>query len=254
MMPRDMGVTLAQIASGAHDAHYRTLANNLAAHGMLNIQLRIGHEMDGSWYPWSAKAGNGQQANYVAAYKRIVNVMRQAQPTNKWVLVWNPTSDAWPVSGAEAYFESIYPGDSYVDQVGADTYDRSWVNGTGVYYPSGSDRLTRQQQVWASHVVRLKIMRDFAIKHGKTLQFPEWGLATYTTTYIEASGGDNPYFIEQMHKFITDPANRVAMQAYFDVNNSHLIHRIGPASWNYPASSYPQAQAKFKQLFGAAPY
>jgi Glycosyl hydrolase family 26 len=254
MMPRDMGVTLAQIAAGQHDSHYITLANNLAARGMLGIELRIGHEMDGKWYPWSAPAGSGKEASFAAAYRRIVNVMRQAQPTNKWVLVWNPTSDNFPVSTGPAYLESIYPGDSYVDQVGSDTYDRSWVNGK-VYYPAGSDRLTRQKEVWASHLVRLNILRDFARKHGKPLQFSEWGCMAYTVnpeTHIPYSGGDNPYFVEQMHKYIMDPANGVVMHAYFDVNNASANFRIGPPSWNQPNSSFPQAQAKYKQLFGTA--
>jgi hypothetical protein len=245
MMPSGMGVTLPQIAAGEHDTHYVRLANSLAAHGMLDIELRIGHEMDGGWYAWGAPAGSGKEASFVDAYRRIVNVMRQAQPTNKWVLVWNPTSEAWPLSAGAAYLESIYPGDSYVDQVGSDTYDKSFVNGK-VYYPSGADRLTRQREVWASHLVRLNIMRDFAIKHGKPLQFPEWGLVTYKTDNIGWGGGDNPHFIRKMYEFFADPANGVVMQGCFDTSNSEGDFRVGPTN-----TLHPLASAKYKQLFGA---
>jgi Glycosyl hydrolase family 26 len=246
MMPSGMGVTLDQIAAGQHDAHYRTLANNLATYGMLDIELRIGHEMDGGWFAWGAPAGSGKEASYAAAFRRVVTVMRQAQPTNKWKIVWNPTSDNWPLSNP-GYLESIWPGDAYVDQVGVDCYDKSFVNGK-VYYPSGSDRLQRQKEVWADISKRLYILRDFAVRHGKTMGFPEWGIITYASTYRYSAygGGDNPYFIQKMHEFFMDPANKVVMQAYFDVSNSHEgDYRVGPSN-----TIHPLAAAKYKQLFG----
>jgi Glycosyl hydrolase family 26 len=247
MMPSGMGVTLEQIAAGQHDAHYRALANNLATYGMLDIQLRIGHEMDGGWFAWGAKAGSGKESSYAAAFRRIVTVMRNTQPANRWTIVWNPTSDSWPLSNASAYLESIWPGDAYVDQIGVDCYDKSF--GTGkVYYPSGSDRLQRQKEVWATIATRLYILRDFAVKHGKTMGFPEWGLITYSSTsrHVGWGGGDNPYFIQKMHEFFMDPENRVVMQAYFDVSNSHEgDYRVGPSN-----TIHPLASTKFKQLFG----
>jgi len=245
--PQRVGHTLAQVANGDHDAHYVTLANNLARYGMLDIELRIGHEMDGGWYEWGAPSGSGKEASYAAAFRRIVTVMRRAQPSNKWKIVWNPTSDTWPLSAGAAYFERLWPGDGYVDQVGIDCYDKSFVTGK-VYYPSGSDRLQRQKEVWAAHHARLVILRDFAAKHGKPLQFPEWGLMTYDSTYRnhEYGGGDNPYFIQKMHEFFMDPANRVVMQAYFDTSNSLGDHRVGPSRIRHPLAS-----AKYRELFGS---
>jgi Glycosyl hydrolase family 26 len=248
MMPSGMGLTLAQAASGSFDSHWKTLANNLATYGLLGIELRPAHEMDGGWYPWGVKGKPELNATFAAAFRRMVTVMRAAQPTNKWTIVWNPTADNWPLANSLAYLESIWPGDAYVDQIGADFYDKSFDTGK-VYYPSGSDRLTRQKEVWAKLAVRLAIMREFAQKHGKPLQFPEWGLVQYDSTGNLAGwgGGDNPYFIEQMHKFVTDPANNVAMHSYFDVRaTTGDDHRISP-----PSSVFTQASAKFKQLFGA---
>lgn len=250
MMPSGLGITLAQVAAGEHDAHYRALANNLATHGLLGIELRPAHEFDGGWYPWGVKGKPELNASFVAAFRRMVTVMRAAQPTNKWVIVWNPTNDNWPLTNSLAYLESLWPGDSYVDQVGSDLYDKSMDTGK-VYYPSGSDRLTRQKEVWVKISARLAIMRQFAQSHGKPLQFPEWGLMQYNTSgnYAGWGGGDNPYFIEQMHKWITDPANNVAMHSYFDVKNmGGDDHRISPAQ----GSVFLQSQAKFKQLFGSS--
>jgi hypothetical protein len=250
MFPSGMGITLAQVAAGQHDAHYVALADNLARYGMLNIYLRIGHEMDGEWFAWGAPAGSGKEADFAGAFRRIVTVMRRAQPSNNWKIVWNPTSDKWPLSGAAAYFQSLWPGGDVVDIVGVDCYDKSLVTGN-VYYPSGSNRLQRQQEVWAGIVARLNFLRDFAFDHGKPMGFPEWGLIQYggTSKWIGYGGGDNPYFIQKMHEFMTNPANNVVMQSYFDVYNSHEgDYRVGPGS------PYPNSHALFKQLFGAGRY
>jgi Glycosyl hydrolase family 26 len=245
-MPSGMGITLADVAAGKHDSHFVTLANNLAKYGMLNAYLRPGWEMDGGWYAWTAKPGNGRQAHYAAAFRRVVTVMRQAQPTNKWKIIWNPTDLGWP---DVAYLESIWPGDAFVDVVGVDCYDQLWwsINGVATYYPSTCDsacQLSRQKAVWSHRLQRLNILRDFAIKHGKTMGFPEWALVDYSVASgNDGHGGlDNPYFIQKMHDFFVDPANKVVMQAYFNFNNS--THDLA-------LSNFPKSGALFKQLFGA---
>jgi Glycosyl hydrolase family 26 len=235
LFPSGMGITLAQVASGQHDSHYIALANNLARHGLMDADLRIGWEMDGGWYAWGAPAGSGKEASYVAAFRRVVTVMRQAQPGNKWKIMWNTTCDNWPNA---AYLETIWPGADVVDIVGLDCYDQSFANGK-VYYPAGSNRLQRQQEVWASLVARINVLRDMAVKYGKTMAFPEWALTNWSDGM---GGGDNPYYIQKMYEFFMDPANRVVRQAYFNTGGSGMDHRL---------ENYPQSAALYKQLFGA---
>jgi hypothetical protein len=231
------GVTLADVAAGKHDSHYVTAANTLAQYGMLGVELRFGVEMDGAWFPWEASPGSGKEANFAAAFRRVVTVMRQAQPTNKWVWVWNPTMHRFT---DRAYLERLWPGDDVVDQIGIDCYDQT----DGAYYPSGSNRLARQQAVWATMERRLNILAQMGRDHRKPLQFPEWGLVVWEGEYAAAGGGDNPYFIQKMHEFFTNPANNVAMHSYFDVG--------GPGSGLYSGlDNFPQSKAKFKELFGA---
>jgi Glycosyl hydrolase family 26 len=169
------GVTLADVAAGKHDAHYVTAANTLAQYGMLGVEIRVGHEMDGNWYPWGAPPGSGKEAAFAGAFRRIVTVMRQAQPTNKWIFVWNPTDLQFT---DRAYLERLWPGDDVVDQIGVDCYDQIPGSIGDTYYPSGSSRLARQQLVWTERERRLNILRDMAKAHGKRLQFPEWALVT----------------------------------------------------------------------------
>jgi hypothetical protein len=245
------GGSLASCAAGQYDLHWRNLANNLAYHGLRSAYLRLGWEMDGGWYAWNAKAGSGKEASFAGCFRRIVQVMRQAQPTNQWKFVFNPTVDTWP---SRAYLESLWPGDAYVDVVGVDIYDQCWVNNT-YPYPSTCDaacRLTRQQTAWRFFASRLDILRDFAIAHGKPMAFPEWGVMARSDGH---GGGDNPYFIQKMHDFIVDPANNVVFHSYFNISSGKRgfdsrLTDSAVADNPTGATRLPKSAALFKQLFG----
>src|SRR5688572_1748427 len=251
MFPRDAG-SLASCAAGQYDVYWRNLASNLTYYGLNSAYLRLGWEMDGSWQPWGAPAGSGKEASFAGCFRRIVQVMRQAQPANQWKFVFNPTVDTWPTS---AYLETIWPGDAYVDVVGVDIYDQSWVRDT-YPYPSTCDaacRLARQQKSWAYQAARLNTLRSFALAHGKPMAFPEWGVIIRSDGH---GGGDNPYFIQKMHEFIVDPDNYVAFHSYFNTsawastgNDNRLTD---PVAYDNPTgpTRLPNAAARFKQLFG----
>jgi hypothetical protein len=253
MFPAGIGGTLAYCAAGQYDSHYVTLANNLAKYGLLSAYLRLGWEMDGSWYRWAANAGSGKEASYAACFRRIVTVMRQARPTNAWKFVFNPTTDA---GKSVAWLENAWPGNAYVDVLGIDHYDASWVTNT-YPYPSTCDaacRLARQKTAWDAQVAKLNVLRDFALARGKPLAFPEWGV----TSRSDGHGGlDNPYYIQKMHEFMSNPANKVDHQIYMNISDAANFYdsRITD-DWTVRDSptgptKYPLAGAKFKQLFGS---
>jgi hypothetical protein len=252
---KNAGGSLASCAAGQYDVHWRNLANNLANYGLHSAYLRLGWEMDGSWYSWAAPAGSGKEASFAGCFRRVVQVMRQTQPANQWKFVFNPTVDTGPSSTLYAYLERVWPGNAYVDVVGLDLYDMSWVANT-YPYPSTCDaacRLTRQQTSWNHHASRLNIFRNFANAHGKPLAFPEWGLAI---TKDGHGGGDNPYFIQKMHEFIHNPANNVLFHSYFSIStwsNMGIDHRITPATvYDNPGgpTQMPNGAAHYRQLFG----
>ena len=116
----------------------------------------------------------------VVVGRGVVQVMRQAQPANQWKFVWNPTTAWWNLS----YLSSVWPGAEYVDIVGIDLYDQSWVTNT-YPYPSDCDaacRLTRQQIAWSNSVWYLSAIRDFAVAHGKPMAIPETAAFFSTST------------------------------------------------------------------------
>jgi len=236
-------VSLDKCAAGQYDAYWRNLANQLAYYGLHWAYLRLGWEMDGSWYAWGAPKGSGREAAYAGCFRRVVETMRAAQPANQWKFVWNPTA-TWT---DPAWLNAVWPGDAYVDVVGLDLYDQSWAANT-YPYPSTCDsacRLSRQQTAWNSHAWYLQTLRDFARAHGKPFALPEWGLYTRSDGH---GGGDNPYYIEKMQQFIADPANTVLFHVYFDVKAPDGDHHISGLD---AVSAFPQSAAKFRQLFGA---
>jgi hypothetical protein len=245
------GASLASCAAGQYDVYWRNLANNLAYYGLHWAYLRLGWEMDGGWYAWGAPPGSGKEASFAGCFRRVVQVMRQAQPANQWKFVFNPTVDTWRTT---TYLNAIWPGDAYVDVVGVDIYDQSWATNT-YPYPSTCDaacRLTRQQTAWNGYSYWLNILRNFALSHGKPLAFPEWGVITRSDGH---GGGDNPYFVQKMQEFIFNPANYVAFHAYFNITNTKVDSRLTySTAYDNPTGStrFPNSAARFKQLFGAA--
>ena len=237
-------LSLAKCAWGYYDTHWKNLANNLAYYGLHWAYLRLGWEMDGGWFAWRAQPGSGREANFAGCFRRIVQVMRAAQPANQWKFVWNPNAGAWD----KTYLDKVWPGDAYVDVVAIDLYDQSWALNT-YPYPSTCDstcRLTRQQNAWNNYSKPLLLLRDYARAHGKAFALPEWGLSLRSDG---RGGGDNPYYIRKMHEFITSSYNNVAFQSYFDVTLGAEHHKISPADGT--TTKFPQAAELFRQLFGS---
>ncbi|PWT76043.1 MAG: hypothetical protein C5B60_04555 [Chloroflexi bacterium] len=107
-------IRLARIAAGKYD-HY--LQKYAAAVRRFHCQviLSFGHEMNGSWYPWGCP--NANRADFIAAWRRIVTVMRPARN-----ITWMWTVNTEP--GASCPLISRWPGSRYVSWIGVDGYLR----------------------------------------------------------------------------------------------------------------------------------
>jgi hypothetical protein len=174
---------------------------------------------------------------FKAYWRNIVTAMRSVEG-QKFEFDWNVNA-----SNTEIDASSYWPGDEYVDYVGVDVYDLGWEVGT-YPYPAACDatcRLSRQQAAWDEIYGGdrgLAFWSDFAKKHGKPMTLPEWGLWQREDGH---GGGDNPFFIEKMHAFITDPAHNIAYQGYFDVDTDDgQVHAL---------KSLKTAGAVYRKLF-----
>ena len=115
-------VSLQKCSDGQYDTQWRTLANNLVSYGLCETILRLGWEFNGNWFAWGAP---GKEAQFAGCFRRVVSSMRAAQPGASFKFDWNPTEDI--VWWSQAQIDAAWPGDAYVDFIGVDAYDASWV-------------------------------------------------------------------------------------------------------------------------------
>lgn len=250
MLPKTAGVSLATGATGAYNSNFSTLANNLVTRGLGNTVVRIGWEFNGGWYTWAAK---GKETHFINYWRHIVTSMRYLpdgvtpRPGANFQFLWNPNHgyNQFPA-------ELAYPGDAYVDLVGLDVYDQSWLkDAAGVYlYPwpataTAADIEARRAKVWTNDILNgnhgLAFWRNFCATHGKPFVLPEWGLMNRSDGH---GGMDNAAFIANMHNYIT--TYPVAWASYFDYNNTVAASQLSPTS------QHVNAQAKFLQLFSGS--
>lgn len=111
------GMTLKSIVSGAHDSYIRQYAQGAAGYGK-RFYIRLMHEMNGDWYPWGRGVGGNTPADFVNAWRHVVDIFDQQGATNvKWV--WCPNVRY----GKEYPFADLWPGSSYVDWTCLDGYN-----------------------------------------------------------------------------------------------------------------------------------
>jgi hypothetical protein len=148
------GITTKDIAGGSLDAYIRQYARDVKQYGdPLFIRLICG-EFNGDWWPWCSPNANPDlsRADFVNAWRRVVDIFRQQGVTNvAWL--WNPVAPApWAEdAGWDVDWAAYYPGDAYVDWVGADLND--W-----------------GQPAWLDPVY------EFAVGHGKPLFLTEFAI------------------------------------------------------------------------------
>jgi hypothetical protein len=105
---RDKGC-LKEIARGVYDKYITEWALSAKAIDK-PIFLRVGHEMNDPYrYPWGPQ--NNEHQDFVAAWRHIHHTFLKSG-TNNVIWIWSPHQ-------SYGYFKEYYPGDDYVDYVGA---------------------------------------------------------------------------------------------------------------------------------------
>ena len=199
--------------------------------------VRLGWEFNGGWYAWRA---GGDPAAFAAYWREVVKTMRAVPGSKGLRFCWNPAL-GWQQFPAE----KAWPGDDWVDVVGVDAYDDSWLKDT-YPFPEGAGRAeveARRRAVWNKVLLNgdhgLKFWRDFAVVHKRPFAVPEWGVDRRSGGH---GGLDNPYFIEQMHAFFTAPANGVYFHCYFDVQAPDGGHQLSPGQGRQRDHRVPQGR------------
>jgi hypothetical protein len=197
LLPLDGEGTLEQAAAGQFNSKYVTIAKALVAGGDGSSTIRLGWEGNGNWYSWS---GDKDPAAFAGAYRQEVTAMRSVAGAH-FTFDWNMSLGYQDPT-------NMYPGDAYVDIVGWDMYDYTWAVNASDHVASWNQKLTEN--------IGVNWMANFAAKHGKRISLPEWGLSYRCDDNHD--GGDDTYFIQQMHNFIA--THDVAYESYFNADDS----------------------------------
>ncbi|RYE26231.1 MAG: beta-mannosidase [Sphingobacteriaceae bacterium] len=89
------------------------------------IVFRTLHEQNGGWYWWGAT--HCKPYEYVTMWRYTVNYLRYNAAVHNLLYVYCPTSFA-----SKAAYTERYPGDNYIDILGADIYDATYNHSTFV--------------------------------------------------------------------------------------------------------------------------
>jgi hypothetical protein len=210
-------------ATGEYDQYATTLAKNLVSDGAGNVIIRLGIEANGSWEADYVGTTSAEMSDWATCFDNEVNAMRAVSGAN-FLFVWNPN-----ICTADIPINEWYPGNAYVDIIGADAYDEDCLTlktvgqeGWEAYSTDGESN---------SDYPSLANIEAFAVANGKPMSFPEWGLE---------SGEDDPTYVTDIAQMFN--SGDFAYQSYFD--NDADGGSIAPLG-----SSIPQATTAYAKSF-----
>jgi len=105
-----------KIAAGKFDTYITLWATTIKEYEA-PVYIRFAHEMNGSWYPWSASGSH----SYIAAWRHVWSIFHKVGARNARFL-WSPDGiigheqSAW-----QKEVSKWFPGERYVDYVGMST-------------------------------------------------------------------------------------------------------------------------------------
>jgi hypothetical protein len=208
---------LQQGAAGAYTSYARTFAQSLVNAGLGGSIIRLSPESNGTWNADSLGKTPAQWALWDELWRQTVTAMRSVPGAN-FQFDFNIAALYRPLPLAQ-----IYPGDGYVDFIGADVYDSGNIGNTAA--ARWNDLYNGPDGI--STVVA------FAKLHNKPFSIPEWGVGTPGVWGF----GDNPLYVNGIAQVVKNTVT--AYQSYF--------YRYGQA---IELQTGPQSLAAYKAAFG----
>ena len=207
--------------AGDFNGYAVTLAHNLVSSGFGNSVIRLGKEMNGNWENDFMGTTTQEQQAWAGCFAKEATAMRSVSGAH-FLFDWNVNAcvENFPLA-------NWYPGNSYVNIIGIDTYD-SFCDGK---HPAPSAAAFRQL---ADLPDGLNAVQAFAAEHGKPMSIPEWGAVASSSGGL----GDDPFYIDGIGSYVA--GHDVAFQCYFDPGDDGIL----PLT-----TSNPQALAAYRQEF-----
>jgi Glycosyl hydrolase family 26 len=205
---------------GQYAGYATTLAHNLVGYGAANTVIRLGVEANGQWTLDYVGQTTLEELSWAQCFDNEVTAMRSV-PGSHFLFVWNPNTCTNDLGLA-----NWYPGNSYVDIIGADAYDTDCNTLKSV-----------AQEGWSNYYIdsnpsndsSLSAVEAFSVAQGKALAIPEWGLTM----------SDDPAYVNGIASMVN--TDDVAFQSYFDCGCDSILP-LG--------RSTPNATAAYGNAFG----
>ena len=257
-------------AAGLYDDVLRDMVKAWADQGYHEQFWRPGWEMNLASAPWYAGSEAGMQTDWINAFRHIAVVLQEAAAQNGVTLqvIWNPNTANYSNAGVATH--TLYPGDGYVDVIGADVYSDispygspnamyDWSKNDGSTlsdlkqwasspvnlkhywtYPAGTQWALDSSQ---SHSLSLQDLLDFAQTRGKPFAIPETGAGS---TGDGAGMRDDPAFVEWLAATLAQTTAQVLFVNIWDSN--------GGADYKFsaPEDGKPSEAAAWGHYFGNA--
>ncbi|HVB67768.1 MAG TPA: glycosyl hydrolase [Acetobacteraceae bacterium] len=253
------------ITAGTYDSVYKGIVDSWVAQGYTTLYLRLGYEMNTDGYmPWSVGSSAQTGADFVAAFQHLATLMHQEAAADGATakIVWNPaTINTTPQNTA-----NLYPGNSYVDVVAADTYSPAypldlynWASNNGSYAGSES--------AWAANPLNLEHFWEYpnatagdptgaastsgwsvqdtinlAEQQGKPVGIAETGVGSTSGNFGPT---DDPAFVAWLASTVSQSSVPVSFVNIWDV-------AVGDGNWDFSSAgaTRPATAAAWQQYFG----
>ncbi|WP_419758723.1 carbohydrate-binding domain-containing protein [Acidisoma sp.] len=259
---------LQNYANGTYDSMLQSMVQTWASDGFKTQYWRPGVEMNLNSTPGFVGSSTSMQALWVSAFQHIYTVLHSAAAADGVSLkvIWNPGIANGSAAGNAT--ETMYPGNQYVDVIGADVYDNlypyslyDWdksgqeLNSPNPVYDTSlaqwasdpinlehyyTDPASNQYSLDASGGTSLSLQNliDFAKAQGKPIAICETGAGSSPTS-------DNPTFVQWLSSTLTNSGVTVDFVSIWDDNGG------GTYAFSDTADDKPLEAAAWAKYFGA---
>ena len=209
--------SLYDVAAGRWDAVYATMAQNLIAKGAAGAEIRLGHEMNEGYYPFSAQ---NDIESYAAAFRRVVFIMRQ-QPGAQFLFSFCPLLVGYQ-QGSDP--NNYLPGGDAVDLIAGDYYPSAYMYGGAT--DLATKRANADQHLWKDGSSSVAWMDNLSQQWGVPMTFPEFASGSNRDDGYGA--GDDAYFLTEFHDWQKNNNKPVFRFMYWESSGGGTNSKMAP--------------------------
>ena len=258
-------------ASGKYDGVIQAIVKDWASQGFNNLVFKPGWEMNLQG-PTYAGDDAKSQADWVSAFQHVYTTLHQAAAADgiNVQVMWNPGVTNY--SNAEAT-TNLYPGNNYVDLIGADVYSDIYPYSDGGSTPAYHDWDTgladtsvaqfiadpvNREHFWSNpaatkysldgsggHSQSLTSLITFAEQHGKAFAIPETGAGNSDGGQSVADDAAFPQWLSQQLVAAQAAGETISFVNLWDSNGG------GNYQFSSPSDNKPLEAAAWARYFGA---